>query len=299
MRERRKILITGAGGFTGQHACNYFNEKGYDVIAVTRKSPLSTKNVEMEACDLTDQKAVINLINLTKPHFLLHLAGQNHVGTSWHNPTSSFKANVLSSLHLIEAVRYAAPNCKIVIVGSALECNLGDLVSLTNPYSLEKTLQVLIAKAWVHLYGLNIVIVKPSNLIGPGPANGVCSIFARKIVHMEKNKLDKVLEINNLYAQRDYIDVRDAVRAYELALLKGHSGEVYEIASGISRSLEEVIHVMKSLTVIDFEVKSDGQHQVEKPFNISIDKIAALGWKPTISFKTSINDILMYYRKRE
>jgi GDP-4-dehydro-6-deoxy-D-mannose reductase len=158
---------------------------------------------------------------------------------------------------------------------------------------------VLIAQSWASLYNMNIVIAKPSNLIGPGLSNGVCSIFARKIVDMEKTKSENVLRVNNLYAKRDFIDVRDAVNAYETLLLKGKSGEVYDIASGINRSLEEVIHVMKSLTEVDFQVKSQTNNQIEEPNENLLNKISALNWKSTIPFKSSINDILTYYREND
>ncbi|WP_332694872.1 NAD-dependent epimerase/dehydratase family protein [Halalkalibacter lacteus] len=300
MSETGKILITGASGFTGQHACEHFSNTGYDVIAVTRKRPIFCKqNIKIEYCDITDEHAVLNLVKNTKPQFLLHLAGQNHVGDSWVNPVSSIDANVMSTLYLLEAIRKESPLCKVVVIGSALQFVLKDLSTLNHPYSLSKTLQVLISQSWASLYNLNIVIAKPSNLIGPGLSNGVCSIFARKIVDMEKTKSKNVLRVNNLYAKRDFIDVRDAVNAYETLLLKGISGEVYDIASGTNRSLEEVIHVMKSLTKVDFQVKSQTNNQIEETNENLLNKISSLNWKPTIPFKSSINDILTYYREND
>jgi GDP-4-dehydro-6-deoxy-D-mannose reductase len=299
MNETGKVLITGASGFTGQHACEHFSNAGYDVIAVTRKNPISCKNIQVEYCDLTNDHDVLNLVKKTKPQYLLHLAGQNHVGDSWVDPVSSLDVNVMSTLYLLEAIRKESPLCKVIVVGSALQFDLKDLSTVNHPYSLSKTLQVLIAQSWASLYNMNIVIAKPSNLIGPGLSNGVCSIFARKIVDMEKTKSENVLRVNNLYAKRDFIDVRDAVNAYETLLLKGKSGEVYDIASGINRSLEEVIHVMKSLTEVDFQVKSQTNNQIEEPNENLLNKISALNWKSTIPFKSSINDILTYYREND
>lgn len=297
MNKKKIILITGASGFTGQHACNYFHEKGYKVVGVTRNSPLLYKDIKIEKCDLTDQNTVIKLIKENNPQFVLHLAGQNHVGDSWVDPVSSFESNVLSTLFLIEAVRKECPSCKIIVVGSALQFDLNNITTLSHPYSLSKSLQVLVARCWAGLYHMNIAIAKPSNLIGPGHSNGVCSIFARKIVDMEKNNSKKILEVNNLNAHRDFIDVRDAVRAYEILLLSGKSNEVYEISSGKSRSIEEVILVMKSLSKVNFKVESQTFNQIEKPIEIFPSKISALGWEPTIPLKTSINDILTFHRE--
>jgi len=290
-----KLLITGANGFTGKHACRHFLNTGFEIIAVTRTDFFS-KEIQTTNCDLTNKEDVIRMIKKFKPNYLLHLAGQNHVGKSWIDPISSLEANFLSTLYLVESLRYINPNCKVIIVGSALQFDPQDISALTSPYSLSKTLQVLISQAWEVLYKLPIIIAKPSNLIGPGVSNGVCSIFARKIVEMEKRDTEKVIEVINLHAQRDFIDVRDVVTAYETLFKKGSSGEVYDIASGQSKSLEEVINTFKPLTGVNFELKSQIHDQVEKKVEIETDKLTNLGWGPQFPFEVSLVDILTFYR---
>jgi GDP-4-dehydro-6-deoxy-D-mannose reductase len=299
MNQSNRLLITGASGFTGQHACNHFLQAGFEITAVTRHNTFRNDQIQVEHCDLTDRLAVRDLIKKTKPQYLLHLAGQNHVGQSWEDPVASLQSNSMSTAYLIETLRQENAACKIVVVGSALQFNPTSLSTLTHPYSLSKTLQVLIAQAWAVLYDMNIVIAKPSNLIGPGLSNGVCSIFARKIVDMEDNKIEKILEVNNLNVQRDFIDVRDAVSAYEILLTKGKPGEVYEIASGESRSLGDIIHEFKALTTIDFKTKSQLSNQVEQQVKIIPLKLMNLGWKPTIPLESSLMDILNFYRKNK
>ncbi|OIJ18546.1 UDP-2-acetamido-2,6-dideoxy-hexulose 4-reductase [Anaerobacillus alkalidiazotrophicus] len=290
-----KLLITGAGGFTGQHACDYFVSKGYEVIGVVRSKNFIKKQVKLEMCDLTNKEAVRALVLKVKPAYVLHLAGQNHVGESWENPIKSFETNVMSTLYLIEALREISSVRKIVIVGSALQLNSID-VSPPHPYSFSKTIQVLIAKSWSHLYKIPIVIVKPTNLIGPGFSNGVCSIFAKKIVQIENNNTeDASLEVNNLFVMRDFLDVRDALTAYELIMKQGDSGRIYEVASGKSRTLGELIHQFQLLTEIQFEIKAT-LFQKEPPVEINTRSISELGWKPKHSFDSSIKEILNFYR---
>jgi GDP-4-dehydro-6-deoxy-D-mannose reductase len=205
----------------------------------------------------------------------------------------------MATAYLLEALRQENPSCKVVVVGSALEFDSENMSTLTHPYSLSKTLQVLVAQSWTFLYNMRIVIAKPSNLIGPGFSNGVCSIFAQKIANMEKNKAEKVLEVNNLNAQRDFIDVRDAVSAYETLLIHGKPGEIYDIASGKSRSLEEIINGFRSLTAIDFELKSQMNNPIEQPVEIMPLKLTDLGWKTVIPFESSLSHILNFYRENE
>lgn len=291
------LLITGAGGFTGQHACKHFLEAGFHVIAVSREASNAHEEIQTEYCNLTNRYDVLNLIKKTRPQYFLHLAGQNHVGESWIDPITSLEVNSMATAYLLEALRQENLSCKIVIVGSALQFDPGNLSTLPHPYSLSKTLQILIAQSWNNLFNLDIVIAKPSNLIGPGFSNGVCSIFAKKIVDMEQNKHHKILEVNNLLSQRDFLDVRDAVRAYEFLLTKGKSGEIYDIASGSSRTLEEIVNGFKSLSTIDFELKSTIENITEQPIIIKPSMIMQLGWKPLIPLTSSLRDILTFYRK--
>jgi GDP-4-dehydro-6-deoxy-D-mannose reductase len=297
MNQRYRLLITGAGGFTGQHACKHFVKAGFDVSAIINNNTYENNDVHIERCDLTNKDEVNNLIKKVTPHYLLHLAGQNHVGQSWIDPISSLEANTLSTAYIIDALRQENPACKIVVAGSALQFNPADISTLIHPYSLTKTLQVLIAQSWGVLYNMHIVIAKPSNLIGPGHSNGVCSIFAKKVADMENNNAEKVLEVNNPNAQRDFIDVRDAVSAYETLLLKGESGEIYEIASGKNHSLKEIINRLKSLTTVKFELKSQSNEMLEQTAKIIPVKLMKLGWKPEHSFETSLLDILNFYRR--
>ena len=292
-----KLLITGASGFTGQHACEHFVKAGFDVTAMTRNNAVN-EQFRTEHCDLTDKLSVRNIVKEIKPDYLLHLAGHNHVGESWLHPVESFEANVLSTLYLIDALREENPSCKIVVVGSALQIDPHNITTLTHPYSLSKTLQVLIAQSWQVLYNMHISIAKPSNLIGPGKSNGVCSIFAKNIVDMEDNKTDKVLKVNNLQAQRDFVDVRDAVRAYEIILTKGELGEIYEIASGKSYSLLDIITNFKVLTDVKFKMESSNDQKEEK-VAIQLKKMMNLGWKPNIPLTTSLEDTLDYYRQNK
>jgi GDP-4-dehydro-6-deoxy-D-mannose reductase len=297
MNQRPKLLITGASGFTGEHACKHFSGLGYDIIAVTRnRSIIGSKGISTENCELTNKESVYQLIEKIKPDFLLHLAAINHVGYSWEEPVKTIETNLLSTLYIIDAIRQLNPTCRMIIVSSALQVNPSDLSNQLHPYSLSKTLMVLISQAWVKMYKMDIVIAKPSNIIGPGISNGVNSIFAKKIVQMENNMAEKVLEVNNLNIRRNFIDVRDVVSAYEVLFNKGIAGEVYEISSSKSHSLGELIKIYKTLTDVDFKVESlsaDVENLVVDAKPLTLYK---LGWNPTFTINSSLMDTLNYFR---
>ncbi|MED3821968.1 NAD-dependent epimerase/dehydratase family protein, partial [Priestia aryabhattai] len=83
MDKKPTLLITGASGFTGLHACDYFSRLEFDVIAITNMNSFSNKQIKRRTCNLSNNESVKELISITKPDYLLHLAGQNAVGLSW------------------------------------------------------------------------------------------------------------------------------------------------------------------------------------------------------------------------
>ena len=295
MTMKPTVLITGASGFSGRHACEYFSKSGYHVIAVSRKRTEFPVDIQVENCDLTNKKEVEMLIQDTVPQYVLHLAGQNHVVESWLDPITTLEVNVMSTAILIEALRKYNMQARILIVTSSLQFDPINAVP-PHPYSLSKTLQSLVAKAWVDLYKMDIMIAKPTNLIGPGFSNGVCSIFARKIIAMEENKIENRLEVNNMEATRDFIDVRDVVRAYEMILKSGKLGEIYDISSGNCHSLQQILYAFKNISSVEFVIHSltTGSHDTQT--EVKPIKIQRLGWEQTFTLEESLMDIVRFYR---
>ncbi|MDQ0232509.1 NAD-dependent epimerase/dehydratase family protein [Metabacillus malikii] len=296
MTKRGNILITGITGFTGRHAAKYFSSEGYEVIGVSRNY-VPIHNIKIETCDLSNKLEVTNLLKKINPEFILHLAGQNHVGRSWEEPLHSLEANSLSTAYLIEAARQYTNVKKIVVVGSVLQFNPDNLETLKHPYSLSKTLQCMIAQSWSRLYQVPVVVAKPTNLIGPGYSNGICSIIAEKVAVIEKKQAEPLINVNNLYATRDFLDVRDAVRAYDVLCKHGEVGQIYDITTGFNRTLKDVTDYFLNNANVDFEVKAK-EAIIEESYQIEPAKLKNLDWKPLISFEASLQDTLNFYRNK-
>ncbi|NRD76713.1 SDR family NAD(P)-dependent oxidoreductase [Bacillus sp. BRMEA1] len=292
------MFITGANGYTGRHAIRHFLQKGMAVTAVVRSNfpDMKDSNLHIVKCDVTNETEVNSLIQQIKPDYILHLAGKSSVEESWKSPADNFRTNVMSTLNLLEAVRMYCPSAKIIVVGSALQFNPQAAPVAVHPYSLSKGLQMLVAESWKRLYGLNIVLAKPSNIIGPGFSNGICSLVARKIAAMEEGHVQPILEVNDLSARRDFIDVRDVVRAYDQLLFMDTNEEVYEICTGISRPLEEVMKTYQSMTDIKMTIKEQKSQQPQFSPMMDPSGMKKLNWEPAISFENSLHDTLQFFR---
>jgi GDP-4-dehydro-6-deoxy-D-mannose reductase len=293
--KRGTILITGAGGFTGKHACEHFSRNGCEVIAVVRTKPEAAPFGTITVCDLTDPEQINNLIDYARPDYVLHLSGRNSVPESWHNPVAYLEANTLATLYLLNALRQI-PECRIVVAGSMLNFPVSEDPRPPHPYSLSKTMQVFLTKSWLYLFDQQILIAQPSNLIGPGFSNGVCGLLARKIASLEKGMDATPFKLSSLLERRDYVDVRDAVAAYGRVLIQGTPGKVYPIGIGVTRSLEEMVNVYRSLTGSFLPVEV-GQSVIPKPPPaVDMEPMQSLGWTPDIAFEQSLCDTLQFYR---
>ncbi|MGG4469792.1 NAD-dependent epimerase/dehydratase family protein [Paenibacillus alvei] len=293
----KTILITGASGFTGIHACRFFAEKGYHVYGAAKNPNSLIPGIkQLLLCDLANEQDVDKLIETCKPDYLLHLAGQNHVGDSWDNPVKTLEINALSTAYLLQAAANHRPDCKILIVGSALQTNPQDISAIPHPYSLSKTIQTMIALSWANLYDMDIRVAKPTNLIGPGNSNGVCAIFIKNILEALKDGRTPVIKVQNINATRDFIDVRDVVSAYEYILLKGSKNEVYDITTGVSQSLGNVLAHLEQLTGRTIDIKSVCSDASDTAPVIYPVKLKGLGWQQERSLTSSLADMINYYQ---
>lgn len=138
-----------------------------------------------------------------------------------------------------------------------------------------------------------------------GPRRGeyfICSNFAKQIALIEKGKHRPVIYVGNLKARRDFTDVRDMVRAYWLVMQKGKPGEVYNISSGKAYSMKRMLNILLSLSKVKIKVKQDPSRM--RPSDVPVllgdsSKMRKLtGWKPTIPFKKTLQDLLDYWRDK-
>ncbi len=223
------------------------------------------------------------------PEYLLHLASYSSVGFSWKNPALSFRNNVDIFLNLLEIIRKLVPSCRILSVGSSEEYGnvtdemipLKEDYSLTpvSPYAVARVAQENLSKVYCTGFGLDIVMTRSFNHIGPGQRDiFVISSFAKQLVeHKKKNNNNIELITGNIQIIRDFLDVRDVVAAYYKLLESGKRGEVYNVCSGIGISLKEIIDIM--CKNMDLKVITKTGCQIKYVRNDNMDNCGVLNTK--------------------
>ncbi|MCD6310409.1 MAG: GDP-mannose 4,6-dehydratase [Candidatus Eremiobacteraeota bacterium] len=316
-----KILITGITGFAGPYLAKYIMKSHPEAsIYGTFRRPARMDNInhiidkiELIKCDLMNATHVMNMMKSIRPDYIFHLAAQSYVPASWHNPADTIINNVIGELNIFEAVRKIGINPLIQLACSSEEYGMvyeDELpIKETNPlrplspYGISKVAQDLLGYQYHASYGMRIIRTRAFSHSGPGRKEVfVESNFAKQIVNIEAGIQKPVIKVGNLDARRDYSDVRDTVRAYWLAVEKGEPGEVYNIASGNSYAIREILDILLSMTGLDIKIEVDPSRL--RPSDVprlvgDATKIRKLtGWKPEIPFEKTLEDILNYWREK-
>ena len=311
-----RILITGAAGFVGKHLIKYLQSDGQSdisVLALNQKEAdfLGKYGVNIHISDILDMDNLKTVICDINPDHIYHLAAQSSVELSWINPAFTADVNIIGTINLIEAVRIANKNPRILLIGSGDEygnvqvqdmpLNENTKLAPTSVYAITKICQNMLGSVYVNAYNMDLVMTRAFNHIGPGQSQiFVVSDFCKQMVGIEKDKVEPIIKVGNTAVKRDFTDVRDVVRAYALLMQKGIAGETYNISSGKSVSIQEILDIIIAQSKINITVEVDKKRfRPSDTATLEADssKLRCLtGWDNLISLEQSISDTIKYWQ---
>ena len=315
----KKYIITGFSGFVSKHFLEYLSSVGEpcEVVGISRSQaePIHYDHLQIRTyqVDLKNAQLVREIISSVKPDYIIHLASESSVAYSWQNPLESFQNNTNIFLNLVESVRVSNLKCRILSIGSSEEYGIVDPVTLPltekhefnpiSPYAVARVSQEMLSKIYVNGFGLDIIITRSFNHIGPGQKESfVVSSFVKQIVERKASNISDPMEVGNVTIVRDFLDVRDVVKAYMCLLKKGIKGEVYNVCTGVGYSLEDIITRILKITgaKISYLIKPELVRPSDNPIIIGSNiKLKNLGdWEPCISIDQSLRDIITYWEHK-
>lgn len=298
----KKILITGINGFVG--AClrqlidaNFSKTQLFGIDKVSNPN-----DPESIALDLLDSTAVQKFIHDIHPDYIFHLAGVIY-SQDWN---TLYRGNVQTTIHLIEAVRESCLNCRIVIPGSAAEygnvaaCDLpiteNHLPKPISPYGVSKLWQSMIAQYYFNR-GVDVVIGRMFNLIGKGVSdNLVIGAIIKQIKKIKNGQAASTIFVGNTKPKRDFIDLIDACNGLVHLALEGRAGEVYNICSGISVSIEKIVKMIIDLSdmhiIVAIDEKQIKNADIENSYGSNQKILNETKWQRKTSLQESIKHIM-------
>lgn len=315
----KKALITGITGFAGSHLAELLLKEGYEVYGTSRPRS-KTDNIDairnkikLHDADIMDSHSLYSVFVDVNPDYIFHLAAQSFVQTSWASPATTMEMNVVGSVHLFESIRRAQIDPVVQIACSSEEYGLvlpseipikeDNPLRPQSPYAVSKVAMDYLGYQYFQSYKMKIVRTRGFNHTGPRRGEVfVTSNFAKQIAEIEKGKREPIIEVGNLDAKRDWTDVRDMVKAYLLAVKKGEPGEVYNICSGKTVRVGDMLEMLLKMTKAKVKVKHDPARM--RPSDVAVLQgdctkfKKATGWQPEIPFVKTMEDLLNYWRER-
>lgn len=299
------ILVTGVSGFVGHHLAKVLKDQGHMVVGTGQRPQVdpSLHNLldhYIAGCDLTNPSDVAKL-PLQDLDAIINLAGLAQVGASFGQAETYLRVNVTVHTNLAEAVQNSSKGIRIIAVstGAVYDSNqpmplseTSKLVHEGSPYALSKVAMEEALQPYQKA-GVDIVIARPFNHIGPGQLEGfLIPDLINQVLHQN------TVTAGNLKTERDYTDVRDVVDAYvRLATQPKLSHRIYNVCSGRSLSGQQILN-----TILDQTHKQGMQVTVDParirptdPAKIVGDNsrlVNDTGWQPTIDLEQTISDYL-------
>jgi GDP-4-dehydro-6-deoxy-D-mannose reductase len=269
-------------------------------------------DVKLLEADIMQPEAIRQVVALSQPDLIIHLAAQSSVSASWKDPFGTLKVNAGGTLHLLEALRSEQLTPRIVLVGSGEQYGMVRpednpireecLFRPANPYAVSKAVQDLYGYQYFVAYGLPIMRTRPFNHFGPRQTSTfVVANFARQIALIETGKAEPVLYVGNLQAWRDFLPVEDVVAAYLAVAEQGQPGEAYNIGSGRARSIRAILDLLLTFAETSIEVREDPERL--RPVDVPLLEAdtsslrADTNWKPAVQFESALLRTLDFWRK--
>jgi GDP-4-dehydro-6-deoxy-D-mannose reductase len=260
--------------------------------------------------DMRNREATELVLQLVKPTQIYHLASIATAAGSFENSREVLFNNIELQLNLLESIKQNCPTARVLIVGSAdgygvsvsdSEVPIAENHPLRpiNPYGVSKITQEMLAFAYGQSWKLNLLLVRPFNHIGERQTGDFAvASFARQIIAVERGEQPSI-KVGSLEGVRDFTDVKDMVRAYEIVMEKGAVLKPYNIGSGVGVSMQKLLDELKSLATKDVPIEVDQQRI--RPLDIPViiannEKVKALGWNTEIPLHETLQRVLAYWR---
>ncbi len=314
-----RVLLTGIDGFVGSHTAEFLiGLPGVDVHGTVLPSA-GDKNIRaiasrlhLHPADLLTPRMAQSIILDVRPDRILHFAAQAFVPASVEDPVGTFRTNILGGIEVLDAARLMklrtgmSPSVLLVSTGEVY----GDAgpeaiteespLSPRNPYAASKAAIDLIGQEYRRGLGVDVTVARPFNHAGPrqNPLF-VCSNFGRQFASLALGKTPPTIRVGNIDVGRDFLDVRDVVRAY-WSLFERHSDAyVFNVCSGRVTMIREVISLYQQISGVRAEVvtEKDRVRSYDVPMITgSCSRLRqATGWTPSIPLRQTLQDVFAYW----
>lgn len=311
------ILILGASSFIGRHLASELRGRGLSVAGTYHSS---NRGVEAPSysLDILHRQSVCELLEQVRPQVVYHLAGESWPSRCWHNPQRCYEVNLIGTANVAEACAalsepplLAFPSSSHVYGNEPPEGRgllESDACAPASPYGIAKWATERHLEAMAHRSGLRTVIFRLFNQFGPGQRGPFfVPEMAEAIIRLEQQDAagPARLYTGNLNLRRDFLDVRDAVKALaqvtHAAQAPIMTGKIYNLGSGTSMRLLDLLGLLLAASKVSVTIQTDPSKlrtQDPRAFWSNITRLQTdTGWRPQRSLQASLKEVLEELRR--
>lgn len=277
-----RILVSGSTGFVGSALIRRLAKReSTHIVAINSANG-----------DIADSQT---WMSLPTTDVVVHLAAKTFVPDSWEQPAAFMRTNFTGTLHALEYCR--SHNARLIFMSSYLYGNPAHLpideqapVAAPNPYALSKKLAEDLCRFYAETFDVNVSIFRVFNIYGPNQGD---KFLVPTIVNSVRQR--STVRVKDLAPKRDFLYVDDLIEALICAIDAPQRFEIFNIASGTSHSVSDVIDIAQRLAGHQVPVHSE---EIRRPNEImetlgDISKAKRLlKWSPRWTLEDGVAELL-------
>jgi nucleoside-diphosphate-sugar epimerase len=281
----QRVLLTGGSGFVGRRLLQCFRAEGIEIFAPGR--------------DALDVAA--NVFPDLSVDIVIHLAARTFVPDSWVDPADFYRVNAQGTVNVLDYCRrtqaqliYVSGYCYGVT--ASLPISESAVVHPNNAYAFSKSAAEDACRFFFEFFGIPVSIMRPFNIYGPGQST---HFLIPRIVEQAINPAVREIVVEDDTPRRDYVHVDDVIAAIRSFLLAPRTGATFNVGSGESYSVGQLVKFVCRAANVDKPVVSRGNRRLHDIPDVTADITAirnTIGWSPSISLIDGLQGVIAHHR---
>lgn len=302
----KSILITGASGFLGTWLSREAVKEGYSVYGIDLRTPLQPQLWEGFSTTSLENVDLDQLLEGTRLDAVCHLAGGASVASSVTNPYGDFASLLPGTAKLALYLKKSQPQARFFLFSSAAVYGNPEVLPITeetsvmpiSPYGVHKATAESLLAHYSRLFDLQVTVFRIFSVYGPELRKQLIWDVSQRAFAAADSGQQAIKLFGTGKESRDFIYVKDLCKAVLTVMNNAPVGkfEVYNLASGVESSIEEVAQVLMKHLNTDIQIEFDGAVPQGDPANWSADitKIKALGFQPKYSLSEGLKQVALW-----